>query len=135
MTSVFKVTPKNILGLEAQKFKSKLLALALSEPSTYFELRDEVYQKIVETNVQQAYNLSWSILTDGVVGGTQIKVRNKAGADFNFTPKLPESEVNTFALEVAEAVKDIAERAVERVMPLEYKDLAVRRSKEILPDV
>ena len=42
---------------------------------------------------------------------------------------------NTFALEVAEAVKDIAERAVERVMPMEYKDLAVRRSKEILPDV
>ena len=29
MTSVFKVTPKNILGLEAQKFKSQLLALAL----------------------------------------------------------------------------------------------------------
>jgi hypothetical protein len=135
MTSVFKVTPKNILGLEAQKFKSKLLALALSEPSTYFELRDEVYQKIVETNVEQAYNLYWSILTDGVVGGTQIKVSKKTGGDFNFTPKLPESEVNTFALEVAEAVKDIAERAVERVMPLEYKDLAVRRSKEILPDV
>ena len=77
----------------------------------------------------------WSILTDGIVGGNQIKVSKKDRTDFNFTPKLPESEVNTFALEVAEAVKDIAERAVERVMPLEYKDLAVRRSKEILPDV
>ena len=100
MTSVFKVTPKNILGLEAQKFKSKLLALALSEPSTYFELRDEVYQKIVETNVEQAYNLYWSILTDGIVGGNQIKVLKKDRSEFNFTPKLPESEVNTFALEV-----------------------------------
>jgi hypothetical protein len=135
MTSVFKVAPKNILGLEAQKFKSKLLALALSEPAVYFELRDQVYQSIVETNVEQAYNTYWSILTDGKIGATQIKVRNKAGNDFNFTPNLPESEVNTFALEVAEAVKDIAERAVERVMPMEYKDLAVRRSKEILPDV
>ena len=46
MTSVFKVAPKNILGLEAQKFKSKLLALALSEPAVYFELRDQVYQSI-----------------------------------------------------------------------------------------
>ena len=69
-------------------------------------------------------------------GGTQITIKKKDGStDFNFVPKLPESEVNTFALEVAEAVKDIAERAVERVMPMEYKDLAVRRSKEILPDI
>ena len=54
---------------------------------------------------------------------------------FNFVPNLPESEINTFALEVAEAVKDIAERCMEKLMPMEIKDLAVRRSKEILPNV
>ena len=70
-----------------------------------------------------------------MVGDTQISVEDKDGNEFNFEPNLPESEVNTFALEVAEAVKDIAERAVERVMPMEYKDLAVRRAKEILPNV
>jgi hypothetical protein len=85
--------------------------------------------------------LCWSILTEGKFkddGGTMKQIQyftkeNKTAK--NFSPKLPESEVNTFALEVAEAVKDIAERAVERVMPMEYKDLAVRRSKEILPNV
>ena len=30
--SVFKVAPKNILGLEAQNFKSKLLGSALMNP-------------------------------------------------------------------------------------------------------
>ena len=104
--SVFRVQPKNILGLGAQSFKSKLLALALSEPAGYFELRDKVYQTIVET-----YNLYWD-----------ISVSKKDRSDFPFVLNLPESEVNTFALEVAEAVKDIAERAVERVMPMEYKD-------------
>ena len=133
--SVFRVAPRNILGLQAQKFKSKLLALALAEPATYFQLRDNVYQSIVETNVEMSYNLYWDILTIGQVNGTQITVEDKEGNEFNFTPNLPESEVNTFALEVAEAVKDIAERAVDRVMPMEYKDLAVRRSKEILPDI
>ena len=68
-------------------------------------------------------------------GGTQLTYKNKAGDDINFAPFLPESEVNTFALEVAEAVKDIAERCIERIMPMEIKDLAVRRSKEILPNV
>ena len=65
-----------------------------------------------------------------------VKYTNPAGAkEFNFVPNLPESEINTFALEVAEAVKDIAERCIEKIMPMEIKDLAVRRSKEILPDV
>ncbi len=61
--SVFRVAPRNILGLQAQKFKSKLLALALAEPATYFKLRDQVYQSIVETNVEVSYNLYWDILT------------------------------------------------------------------------
>ena len=65
--SVFKVAPKNILGLEAQSFKSKLLALALalSEPAVYFDLRDRVYTSIVENAVANAYELYWSILTEG----------------------------------------------------------------------
>ena len=133
--SVFRVQPKNILGLGAQSFKSKLLALALSEPAGYFELRDKVYQTIVEKAVEDAYNLYWDILTIGKSGTTQISVSKKDRSEFPFVPNLPESEVNTFALEVAEAVKDIAERAVERVMPMEYKDLAIKRSKEILPTI
>ena len=66
------------------------------------------------------------ITTEKLIGGTR---------EFIFVPNLPESEINTFALEVAEAVKDIAERCIEKIMPMEIKDLAVRRSKEILPDV
>ncbi len=112
------------------------MALALSEPAVYFGLRDTVYTAIVENAVANAYELYWTILTEGKVGAKQITYATKDSTTSKlFAPKLPESEVNTFALEVAEAVKDIAERAVERVMPMEYKDLAVRRSKEILPNV
>jgi hypothetical protein len=141
--SVFRVEPRNILGLEHQKFKSKLLALALAEPASYFRLRDDVYTAIVEEAVGDAYNLYWNILKDGKKKETEAPIKiatekyiNPAGArEFIFIPNLPESEINTFALEVAEAVKDIAERCIEKIMPMEIKDLAVRRSKEILPDV
>jgi hypothetical protein len=144
--SVFRVNPQNILGLDHSKFKSQLLAMALAEPHTYFRLRDDVYTKIVENAVRDAYNLYWNILKEGRTGvaadgtgGTPItieteKYKNSAGNNvFNFAPQLPESEINTFALEVAEAVKDIAERCIDKIMPLEIKDLAVRRSKELLP--
>ena len=152
-TSVFKVDPQNILGLHHSKFKSNMLAMALAEPHTYFRLRDAVYTAIVENAVRDAYNLYWHILKSGRAGvkvndagaeteaGTQLKIVtekyvNKDNAkEFIFKPELPESEINTFALEVAEAVKDIAERCIDKLMPLEIKDLAVRRSKELLPNV
>ena len=76
--SVFKVAPKNILGLEAQKFKSKLLAVALSEPAVYFDLRDRVYTSIVENTVANPYELYWSILTEGKFkddGGNGIQIK------------------------------------------------------------
>ena len=151
--SVFKVDPQNILGLHHSKFKSNMLAMALAEPHTYFRLRDAVYTAIVENAVRDAYKLYWHILKAGVAGvkvddagtttaaGTQLQIVtekyvNGAGAKlFVFKPELPESEINTFALEVAEAVKDIAERCIDKLMPLEIKDLAVRRSKELLPNV
>jgi hypothetical protein len=140
--SVFKVQPKNILGLEHQRFKSQLLALALAEPATYFRLRDTVYTVIVEEAVSDAYELYWNILKDGknkagavLTIPTEKYINSDGAKEFNFIPSLPESEINTFALEVAEAVKDIADRCVDKIMPMEIKDLAVRRSKEILPDV
>ena len=121
--------------------------MALAEPHTYFRLRDDVYTKIVENAVCDAYNLYWYILKEGKTGvgadgrgGIPItivteKYLNSAGnKEFAFAPELPESEINTFALEVAEAVKDIAERCIDKIMPLEIKDLAVRRSKELLPN-
>ncbi len=86
--SVFKVKPKNILGLEAQSFKSKLLALALSEPSVYFGLRDRVYAAIVENAVANAYELYWTILTEGKVGTEQItNVTKDSTTPKPFAPK------------------------------------------------
>ena len=66
--SVFKVNPQNILGLDHSKFKSQLLAMALAEPHTYFRLRDDVYTKIVENAVRDAYNLYWHILKSVLTG-------------------------------------------------------------------
>ena len=149
--SVFKVNPQNILGLNHSKFKSQLLAMSLAEPHTYFRLRDQVYTAIVENAVRDAYNLYWYILKDGIAGvkvnddgsvavaGSQLKIatekyKSPSGAgEFIFSPQMSEAEINQFALEVAEAVKDIAEKCIDKIMPLEIKDLAVRRSKELLP--
>ena len=128
MTSVFKVKPKNQLGLEFQKTRAKLLSLALSKPEQYFELRGRVIEAITENSVEGAYNSYWELLTIGKFGNDQIKWEDKTA----FQPNLPESEVNRFALKVANAIKEIAEEAVDEILPMDIDELAKKRSKSIL---
>ena len=127
--SVFKVDPKNQLGLNFQKTRSQLLSLALSKPESYFKLRADCIEKITEASVEKIYDDYWNLLTDGKdPTGTQIQFPD-GGA---FSPNLPEATVNKFALKVASAVKDIAEEAIEEILPMEYQELAKNKQKELL---
>ena len=126
--SVFKVSAKNQLGLDFQKTRAKLLSLALSKPEQYFDLREKVITAITENSVEGAYNAYWDLLTEGKFAGGQLKWPD--GDDFK--PNLPESEVNRFALKVANAIKEIAEEAVDEILPMDVDELAKKRSKSIL---
>lgn len=132
--SPFYVNPTNALGLEQQATRSELLALALSKPANYFQLRALVVKSITEDSVSEIYNTYWDILKDGLYNGgsSQLQYTDAAGTVRNFRPNLPEAEINKFALKVASAIKDIAEEAVDEILPLRYNDLAVHTSKGLL---
>jgi len=139
MASVFRVDAKNQLGLDFQKTRSKLLAIALSKPESYYTLRENVITAITESSVEQAYNSYWNLLTkgvynkvneDGTSGGVGQLVWPTDGKEFE--PNLPESEVNKFALKVARAVQEIAEEAVDEILPMDIDSLAKRKSKSLL---
>ena len=65
MTSVFKVSAKNQLGLDFQKTRAKLLSLALSKPDDYYNLRARVIAAITKQSVERAYLEYWDLLTEG----------------------------------------------------------------------
>ena len=132
MASVFKVNAKNQLGLDFQKTRSRLLSLALSKPEDYFNLRERVITAITESSVESAYNAYWDLLTEGKHGTGQRITWGAGGGGGNFEPHLPESEVNRFALKVANAIKEIAEEALDEILPMDVDDLAKIRSKSIL---
>ena len=126
--SVFRVKPKNQLGLGFQKTRAKLLSLALSKPEQYFDLREQVIEAITEKSVEEAYDAYWELLTIGKFGNDQLKWPDNTP----FQPNLPESEVNRFALKVANAIKEIAEEAIDEILPMDVDELAKKRSKSIL---
>ena len=127
--SVFNFSAKNQLGLDFQKTRAKLLSLALSKPDNYFKLREQVISAITKNSVEGAYNAYWDLLTEGKYAGGQLNWPDGSG---EFKPNLPESEVNRFALKVANAIKEIAEEAVDEILPMDVDELAKKRSKSIL---
>lgn len=122
--SNFRVNVANVLGLDQQRVRAQLLALALSKPSEYFSLRQQVIDAITVGTVEQTYAQYWTILTEGI---PEIKLDGKT-----FAPNLPEQQVNKFALKVANAVREIAEEAVESILPMKYNDLAVSSARGVL---
>jgi len=129
--SNFKVKPKNILGLDARKTRSKLLALALSKPEDYYKLREDVIEKMSEKSVDDIYNTFWNALTDGIIDGNHIKIPGGGG---DFQPNLPESDVNKFALKCANAIYEITQEAVDTILPEKFKSLAIESQEAILSE-
>ena len=129
MTSIFKLNPANQLGLDYQKSRAKLMSLALTKPETYYKLRAEVIEKLTVEQVKNIYNQYWDILSEGKISATDRLTYD--GTD-PFIPGMPESKIGEFALRCANAIREIAEDAVEELLPSNHLDLAQRKSKELL---
>ena len=60
--SVFKVNPANALGIESEQAKSKLIALALTNPANYHKLRDAHQYTVRSYDRQIVQNLEKILL-------------------------------------------------------------------------
>lgn len=130
--SKFYVNIKNELGLDYKKVRGDLLALSLSRPDFYYTLRSEVISKITENQVEQAYSVYWNILKRGFdPEGDQIQYTTAAGKK-DFVPNLPEHIINQFATKVAKTIEDMAEEAVNLILPDDYLKLSQEKQKNIL---
>ena len=130
--SKFFIDIKNELGLDYKRVRGDLLALSLSKPSNYYDLRTGVITGITERMVEMIYIMVWELLRNGKVGGDQIKYHNVANSETAFIPQLPEHLINQFATKAARTVEDICEEAVALILPDDYLQLSQNRQKDIL---
>lgn len=128
--SVFRIDPVNELGLDFQRTRSRALGIALSKPEDYYDLRQTMVSEIVEYLVENTYDAYYNLLTTGITPAG--KALTYGAEDVPFNPNLPTSVVNKFALRSASAIKDIAEEAIDEILPVDYNALAERASKSVL---
>ena len=130
--SKFYINIKNELGLDYKRVRGDLLALSLSKPSNYYDLRTKVISNVTEEMVQRIYTMFWELLRNGKIGATQVTYNNILGTDTMFIPQLPEHLINQFATKAARTIEDICEEAVSLILPDDYLQLSQNRQKDIL---
>ena len=130
--SKFYINIKNELGLDYKRIRGDLLALSLSKPSNYYELRTNVITNITEALVEKIYTMFWQLLRNGRIEGTQLEYVPLTGSSVPFIPSLPEHAINQFATKAARTIEDICEEAVSLILPDDYLQLSQNRQKDIL---
>lgn len=112
--SSFKVDPNNFLGHNYEDFLSKMYALALSNPTAYFELRRSIIDKVKRASISKLYDQFYSVLTDGkLVEGQALFI----GAASGYVPKYPEQKVNDFCLSAAATLDEILNDLCNIIIP------------------
>ena len=125
------VDPRRHLGLDFNKSRSALLALALSHPVGYYNLRQDVITLISENSILAIYEKMWDILNKGKVDGKKIEYVDKDGKTHHYNPALPESRISKIAMSVAEQMLKTSQSIVDEILPQDYLALAQRTSKAV----
>ena len=130
--SKFYINIKNELGLDYKRVRGDLLALSLSKPSNYYDLRTKVISDVTEAMVQNVYTMFWQLLRNGKIDANQLEYVPIGGGSKPFIPQLPEHLINQFATKAARTIEDICEEAVSLILPDDYLQLSQNRQKDIL---
>ena len=123
----FKVNPSDFRGIEHEKFRTKLLNLAITKPTEYNNLRMNVLEAVKEAAVNSQYNIYYYLLT---TGRNELNNKSIVEGDPNadlFVPRVPANVVNEFAMKASATIDKIAEEAIEMIMPDDWKDVADKR--------
>ena len=133
MTMNFKLNPENYLGLEHDKFKSNMMQIALTNPTRYFAIRNNVMQNTVSTVVKDMYENIYYLLTIGsLTSGDPAKAAINADNTVvdggqNFIPNMSEKEVSDFAMSCATTMRTMLVQAIHKLLPDDYINLASAR--------
>ena len=123
----FKVNPSDFRGIEHEKFRTRLLNLAITKPTEYNNLRMQVLEKVKEKAVNSQYNIYYYLLTAGRnEANDRSIIEGEDNADL-FVPRVPANVVNEFAMKASATIDKIAEEAIEMIMPDDWKDVADKR--------
>ena len=126
MAQNFKIDTSDYLGISHTTFKNKLMEIALTKPSEYFQLREKVLERVKTNAIANLYNTIYLVLTEGKLNDGNLAA---AGATQSaiFVPNYPKQKVTEIALSAAKTMDEIIDGIIEIILPIDYNDIAKQR--------
>lgn len=123
-TTQFRIPVNDYLGHEYSAFRDRLFAMAISNPSSYFSMREAIVKDVKSEAVKNLYNVIYDTMTVGRVGNRNI---NQGGINFDFKPHVPPQKVNEISLGAAKTLDKILDDILDIIIPIDYHSIASKR--------
>jgi hypothetical protein len=112
------------LGLKYNTYKNKIYKLALTDPESYYTLREEVEKSIQTDAISALYTTIYNALKDGTkVDGSNL------GDTVNLpVPCVPVAKVNQICIDLCQTLNEIlTEQVLELLLPIDYNKIMSSR--------
>ena len=120
--SSMRIDPNQYLGLSYNKYKSQIYKKALVSPEEYYELREQVEEKLQKGAIDSLYNTFYHALTTGT------EKDGTSGLGLPTSPNVQLQRVNEICLSACETLnKIITEEVLELLLPLDYNKILQSR--------
>ena len=126
MSNQFKVDVQDYLSIKHNTFKEKMLQLALTNPSEFYEIREKVMESTINAAIGDLYETLYTVMTTGKKkdGTSAAGAATKASL---FVPNVPKQEVGDFCLRAATTMEGIVRKCVDEILPPNIIEVAKSR--------
>ena len=114
MAQNFQVNTNDYLGFEYEEYLNKLMALAMSKPAEYYDIRSKTLADLKKVVVSAVYTEYYELLT----------TKPLPGSDPALTPHYPQQKASQFALAASKTINEILNSALDIILPANHLDVA-----------
>ncbi len=132
----FKINVSNYFGVDHEKYLDELQAYAITNPSSYMQMRAAIIDKVKKSNMEMIYNLFYNLLTTGndQTGGAHILALTPGpgGAwEAIFRPNMSIQDVSEKALSAVKTMNKIIDDVMNDLIPNNFLKIThdVQRTK------
>jgi hypothetical protein len=114
MPQNFEVNTSDYLGFEYEEYLNKLMALAMSRPAEYYDIRSKTLAALKKVVVENIYTEYYKLLTSQPLTGSNPAL----------TPNYPQQKASQFALAASKTINEILNSALDIILPANHLDVA-----------
>jgi len=120
-TQNFQLNTGDVLGFNYRSFISSQKAIAISDPKTYYQQRNDLMQDLKVTIIEKMYENLFNVLTIGKppAGGKSSQLATK--------PCYPPQKINDLLINLCSDLAENLEEVVELVFPSDFEKIADSR--------